>query len=101
MTVKQVENSLLEQLRAAGADIDVFKAQVTDYVALYKICTDLKKDIRKRGTIITATGSTGQEITKCNPSIKELRDTNKSMLAILKQLGLSVDSVVTADDDEL
>lgn len=101
MTIRQVQTSLLEQLRAMGADIDVFKAQIDDYMELYKICTALKKDIRERGTIITETGSTGQKITKCNPSIKELRDTNKSMLAILKQLGLSVDSVVTADDDEL
>lgn len=101
MTIKQVETSLLEQLRAVGADIDVFRAQVADYVEMYRICTALKKDIRKRGPIITETGSTGQKITKCNPSIKELRDTNKSMLAILKQLGLSIDSVVTAGDDEL
>lgn len=101
MTIRQVQTSLLDQLRAMGADIDVFKAQVADYMELYKICTALKKDIRERGTIITETGSTGQKITKCNPSIKELRDTNKSMLAILKQLGLSVETVVTADDDEL
>ena len=36
-----------------------------------------------------------------NPSIKELRDTSKSMLAILKQLGLSPDSVQSLDDDRL
>lgn len=101
MTIRQVQTSLLDQLRAMGADIDVFRAQVSDYMEMYKICTALKKDIRERGTIITETGSAGQKITKCNPSIKELRDTNKSMLAILKQLGLSVETVVTAGDDEL
>ena len=101
MTIKQVQTSLLNQLRAMGADIDVFRAQISDYMEMYKICTALKRDIRERGAIITELGSTGQKITKCNPSIKELRDTNKSMLAILKQLGLSVETVVTAGDDEL
>ena len=102
MTAKQVENSLLEQLRTAGADIDVFRALIGDYMAMYKISEKLKADIRKRGTNLTETGSAGQTITKCNPSIKELRDTNKAMLTILKQLNLSADTVKTAiEDDEL
>jgi len=102
MTAKQVETSLLEQLRTNAADIDAFRALVADYMAMYRICEKLKTDIRKRGTIVQETGSTGQKITKCNPSIKELRDTNKAMLAILKQLGLSTETVKTAvEDDEL
>ena len=43
----------------------------------------------------------GMETSIPNPSIKELRDTSKSMLAILKQLGLSPDSVASLDDDRL
>lgn len=102
MTAKQVETSLMEQLRTNAADIDAFRALIHDYMAMYKICEKLKADIRKRGTIVTETGAAGQKITKCNPSIKELRDTNKSMLTILRQLGLSIDTVKAAvDDDEL
>ena len=102
MTAKQVEQSLLEQLRTNAADIDAFRALIGDYMAMYRICEKLKTDIRKRGTIVQETGSAGQKVTKCNPSIKELRDTNKSMLTILRQLGLSIETVKTAvDDDEL
>jgi phage terminase small subunit len=102
MTAKQVENSLVEQLRANAAEIDAFRALINDYMAMFKICEKLKTDIRQRGTIVTETGSAGQKITKCNPSIKELRDTNKSMLTILRQLGLSIETVKAAvDDDEL
>lgn len=102
MTTKQVENSLVEQLRANAAEIDAFRALINDYMAMFKICEKLKSDIRKRGTIVQETGAAGQKITKCNPSIKELRDTNKSMLTILRQLGLSIDTVKAAvDDDEL
>lgn len=100
--IKAVEQSLIEQLKANGADIVAFRALISDYIAMYKICVSLKKDIKERGAIVRCTGSTGQEITKPNPAIKELRDTNKSMLAILRQLGLSIDTVQAADaDDEL
>ena len=102
MTAKQVENSLVEQLRANAAEIDAFRALINDYMAMFKICEKLKTDIRQRGTIVQETGAAGQKITKCNPSIKELRDTNKSMLTILRQLGLSIETVKAAvDDDEL
>lgn len=102
MTVKQIENSLLGQLAAAGADIDAFKGLVSDYIAMYRICETLKKDIRKNGAMIETVGSTGQTIVKPNPAIKELRDTNKSMLAILKQLNLNIDTVRLPEyDDDL
>lgn len=102
MTAKQIEKSLHDQLRANAADIDAFRALIADYMAMYKVCEKLKTDIRQRGTIVQETGSTGQKITKCNPSIKELRDTNKAMLTILRQLGLNIDTVKTAsEDDEL
>jgi phage terminase small subunit len=102
MTAKNVEASLIGQLRASGADIDAFRALIGDYMALYRISEALKRDIRKRGTIVECTGSTGQRITKPNASIKELRDTNKSMLTILRQLGLSIDTVqASGADDEL
>lgn len=101
MTMKQVEQSLLEQLRAADADIDVFRGLISDYIAMYRVCELLKKDIRQNGAMVETTGSTGQKIIKPNPAIKELRDTSKSMLAILKQLGLSIDTVQLPGDDTL
>lgn len=99
--MKQVEQSLLEQLRAAGADIDAFKGLISDYVAMYRVCELLKKDIRKNGALIETRNGDGQTVNKPNPAIKELRDTSKSMLAILKQLGLSIDTVRLPDDDDL
>lgn len=101
MTRKQVEKSLLDQLAAAGADIDAFRGLVSDYMAMYGVCEALKKDIRKNGVMIEAACSTGKVITKPNPSLKELRDTSKAMLSIIKQLGLSIDTVRIPDDDDL
>ena len=101
MTQKAVEQSLVDQLRANGADIHVFRGLISDYMSMYNVSEALKRDIRKRGAIIEAVTARGIEMNVPNPSIKELRDTNKSMLAILKQLGLSVDTVQAVDDDRL
>lgn len=101
MTAKAVKESLLEQLRAKGADIDAFQALIADYMELYRVCVQLKKDIRKRGAVVESLGSRGQQITKCNPSIRELRDTNRAMLAILKQLDLTTDDIRGGEEDEL
>lgn len=98
--IKDVEQSLIDQLKTNGADIEAFRALIADYMALYRVCNALKADIRKRGTIVERTGSTGQSITAPNTSIKELRDTNKSMLAILRHLNLSIDTVQAADTDD-
>ena len=98
--IKDVEQSLIDQLRNNGSDIAAFRALIADYMALYRICEALKKDIRQRGAIVERTGSAGQCITAPNTSIKELRDTNKSMLAILRQLNLSIDTVQAADTDD-
>lgn len=100
-SAKSVEQSLIDQLIMNGADIDAFRALIADYMAMYKICESLKRDIRQRGAIVESIGSTGQAITKPNPSIKELRDTSKSMLAILRQLDLTVGTVQASVDDEL
>lgn len=99
---KNIKKSLIEQLKTKNADIDAFVELVNDYEALNKVCNALKKDIKERGTIVTEVNCTGREVRKANPSIKELRDTNKAMLAILKQLNLDTDTVrVKSDDDEL
>lgn len=99
--MKAVKDSLLEQLRAAGADIEVFRGLISDYCAMYLVSEKLKADIRKRGTIVEVPKMQGVMITQPNSSIKELRDTNKAMLAILKQLNLSIDTVQPPEDDRL
>ena len=101
MTLKEVERSLIDQLKANGADIHVFRGLISDYMTMYKVSESLKKDIKKRGTIIESVTARGIDMLIPNPSIKELRDTNKSMLAILKQLELSIDNVQAVDDDRL
>ena len=37
---------------------------------------------------------------KANPMLKEIRETQKQMLAILKELKLSVDTVISEEEDD-
>lgn len=100
--MEEIRNSLIEQLRLKRADIKAFEKMIDDYMALYEIAEELKRNIKAKGTMIAEFTQKGTPVIKSNPAVKEFRDTNKQMLAILKQLNLSVDTVrVVSDDDEL
>lgn len=96
-----LRESFVSQLERHGADIELFVYLIDDYITLFEISENLKTDISERGEIIREKNTAGFEICKCNPAIRELRDTNKSMLAILKQLNLSIDNIIMENDDEL
>lgn len=99
-----VYNSLIEQLKLHGANIDVFISQVDDYMKLWDIKEKLAEDIKTRGVVYSDVSSVGVEMQKNNPSTKEIVNISRQMLAILKQLNLSIDNVITAgdiEDDEL
>ena len=53
--------------------------------------------------MLSEPNTAGFMITKPNPALKELRDTNKQMLSILKSLGIDIKSVseLMQPDDEL
>ena len=92
--LNKIKKSLLTQLEKRGAKIEVFRAQVDDYVAMVSVCEMLKADIEKNGAVMSESG-------KPNPSIKELRDTNKAMQGILARMCISGDTVVPEEDDKL
>lgn len=90
----------MEQLTAKGADVAHFEALVDDYVEYFGLVKKLKADIRKNGISYTAMSAAGKEYVKDNPSVKLLPQVTRTMLMILKELGLTTDKVME-DDDEL
>lgn len=90
----------MEQLTAKGADVAHFEALVDDYVEYFGLVKKLKADIRKNGISYTAVSAAGKEYVKDNPSVKLLPQVTRTMLMILKELGLTTDKVME-DDDEL
>jgi phage terminase small subunit len=95
-----VRRALLAQLEAMGADQDHFVDLVKDYISLYDVKNKLIKDIKQRGVMYVDVNSVGAEMQKNNPSVRELVNVNRQMLALLRELGISTDTVPPREDDD-
>lgn len=101
---KAVRKSLVEQLKAKGADIDLYKDQVNDYMMMWDLKEQLKDDIKENGLRMKYKAANGGSVEKDNPSVKQIPLINKQMLMLLKQLDISTDKVVKeggGDSDDL
>ncbi len=99
---KRLRDALMSQLIAIGADIEHYIDIVEDYLQFWDIKRKLQSDIRKRGVSYRDVSSTGVEMYKNNPSVKELVMVNTRMMAILKDLKLTTDNVASdGDEDDL
>lgn len=96
-----IRQSLVEQLTIRKVDQAAFIDLIDDYMSLWETKKALVVDIKRRGVVINGPSSTGIIRDMNNPSVKELLGVNRQMLAIIKELGLTPDQVVSGDDDEL
>ena len=101
MGVSKIEKSLIEQLQNKGADTEHFRALVKDYVWMDGQVRKMKQSIRKEGILVEAVSAAGKKYKKENPAVKNVILYSRQMLAILRDMGLRVDSTVLEDDDEL
>lgn len=98
-SARAIRESLMSQLRAKGADVSHFEALVDDYVEYYKLVKKMKADIRIKGISYTAISAAGKEYEKDNPNVKLLPQYTRSMLSILKELGLTTDKIEEEDGE--
>lgn len=96
---KAVRKSLAEQLKAKGADIDLYKDQINDYMMMWDLKERLKDDIEENGLRMKYRVANGGSAEKDNPSVKQIPLINKQMLMLLKQLDISTDRVVKEGGD--
>jgi len=95
-----VRKSLTDQLVQMNADVGVFLDMIDKYMALWEVDRQLTEDIEVRGVMYTDKSSVGVPMMKNNPSVKEQVAVNRQMLAILNQLNIRTDNVVSKDDDD-
>lgn len=98
-----IRNSLETQLRALGADVPHFQDMIDTYITLWGIKKRLEYDIESKGIRYDELMSTGKTKSVINPAIKELENTTKQMLSILKEMNLTTSESTggEGEDEEL
>ena len=98
MTAKDVKQSLISQLEAKGMTSAYYMDKVDEYMTHWKLHQDCWKDIKKRGLRVTVTSGKGFEKECENESRKSMSDESRTMLSILKALGLQEPTALEAAD---
>lgn len=99
-SIAKVKESLYDQLRELGADVDCYRSLVEDYCFYDQQERKMQADVRKRGLSYEAVSAAGKEYEKENPSVKLAYQYNKQKIQILRQMGLTVQTVVNPDEEE-
>lgn len=97
--VKKIRESLMQQLKTKGADVDLYRGMIDDYCWLLKQEREMMADVRKRGRTYTAVSAAGKEFEKENPSVKNALLYNRQMVSILGALGLDTKTVTGGGTD--
>lgn len=97
MTASDVRSSLQRQLQERGAETPHFLALIDDYMFYYQQEKKMQAAV-KRGLTVKAKSAAGKEYDKENPAIKAAALYSKQKLAILRELGLTTDTVPPVDE---
>ena len=92
-TRKKIEKDLREQVKARGADIELYRDLIQDYLSLWDLKESLKQDIIDNGLRCEYSTATGT-VERDNPSAKQLPIVNRQMLATLRELGISTGEIL-------
>lgn len=99
---KELENSIIEQLKSKGADVSLYRDLIRDYLFFCKQEKKMQASIKRDGMTYQAVSSQGKIYEKENPAVKNAIVYNRQKLAILAQLGLTtnkIDIKATVEDD--
>lgn len=103
-TLKKIKEDLLQYLEDNGIYGEHFTNLVEDYCRLYEIKEMLWADIQERGVTSEWQNSETSKGVKKNESVGEYNKVNSQMMNILKQLGITSESLKMmeggADDDD-
>lgn len=97
MTASDVRASLRRQLQERGAETPHFIALIDDYMFYYQQEKKMQAAVKK-GLTVKAKSAAGKEYDKENPAIKAAALYSKQKLAILRELGLTTDTVPPVDE---
>lgn len=90
---KEVRKSLIDQLKAKGADVSVYMDQIEDYMTMWTLKSryaDILNDPMLSPTLLND---------RDFMPAKQFPIINRQMLALLKQMNISPDTVVKDGED--
>lgn len=94
-------NGLIEQLKARKADTPYFLELVNEIMYQREQLRKLKELVANDGIVSVGVGRAGNVRVGMNLTLREIRETEKSIMLILKELNITTDNVISEDDDEL
>ncbi len=100
MTTKEIRESLIEQAQRNCADVAFVRYQIDSYCKYVDLENELWRDIKKNGKTVTMISSTGKESDRENPAIKMALACSKERRDILKQLGLTLATISTENEED-
>ena len=94
---------LLAQLKAKKADTPYFNELVGEIMYQREQLRKLKEIVANDGVITIGVGRSGRVQANVNAALREIRETEKAILMILKELGITTNNIISEDDvdDEL
>ena len=97
---KALREELISQLKARKADTRFFIEQVNEILYLREQLRQLKKLVANDGIVVVSTDRSGNVRANINLCLREIRETEKSILLILKELKITTDNIIPEDEDD-
>lgn len=97
---KALRESLYRQLESRKADTPYFRELVDEVMYQRDQLRKLKKIIENDGIIITEQDRIGNQRVSITYTLREIRETEKAILSILKELKITTDNIISDDEDD-
>lgn len=94
-----VRNALIEQLKARKADTPFFLETVNEVIYMRQQLRELKKLVASGGIVKVGEDRRGNLRVSINDVLREIRDTEKTILTMLKEMKITTDNIISDDAD--
>ena len=91
---------LIEQLKARKAETPYFLDLVEECVYQREQLRKLKELVANDGIVVSSVDRSGKLRANVNQLLREIRETEKAILLILKELHITTDNVIFEDEDD-
>ena len=92
--------ALLEQLRSRNADTPYFQELVSELLYQREQLRKLKQLVDAGGIVTVREDRSGDRRVNVSVLLREIRETEKSILLILKELKITTDTIISDDEDD-